>query len=135
MAFAEWKPEYSVGVTELDWQHKKLFALVNEFYESVKERKTKEGIEKIIDGLVQYADYHFSHEESLMRKYRYAGSAAQEVAHKAFTAKVLDFQKRHAEGKLVLTIEVGNFLKDWLTEHILQSDRKYVPTFAAAGLI
>ena len=35
---------------------------------------------------------------------------------------------------MILTLEVMNFLKDWLTGHILGVDKKYAPFFAAKGL-
>jgi hemerythrin len=63
----------------------------------------------------------------------YATLAAQKTAHAAFTQKVNDVVKRLNDGKLVLSVEITAFLKNWLTEHILQSDGKYADCLVTGG--
>jgi len=126
MPVVTWDEKYSVKVPEIDAQHKRLFDMINAFYEAVAARQTDEGMRKIIFGLVQYTEFHFQYEERLMERFRYPGLDAQRAAHGAFVQKITGFQARFAEGKLLLSVEVTNFLKSWLVEHILASDMKYV---------
>jgi hemerythrin-like metal-binding protein len=134
VAYVEWTDQYSVGVRELDAQHQKLFGLINEFYECVKDGKLAAGTAKVIHGLAEYAVFHFGFEEKLMRRCSYAGREAQEAAHKAFADTVADYKQRFESGKLVLTVEVSSFLKRWLTEHILESDKLYAQAMSSAGI-
>ena len=134
MAFVDWNEKYSVGIKDIDTQHKRLFDLINEFYDSVKEGKVAAGTAKVIEGLLAYTVFHFGFEERLMEKHKYAGLGAQKVAHKAFTDKVADYKDRVSTGKLLMTLEVTNYLKTWLTEHIMKSDMQYVPVLGAAGV-
>jgi hemerythrin-like metal-binding protein len=126
MSVVTWEEKYSVKVPEIDAQHKRLFDMINAFYEAIADKQAHEGMKKIIHGLIQYTEFHIQYEERLMERYRYAGLDDQRAAHRAFVQKVTGFQNRFSEGKLLLTVEVTNFLKNWLVEHILASDMKYV---------
>jgi len=130
MAFVEWKDEYSVRVTQMDDEHKKLFTLIGDLHEAVKDGKTNEGIARAIKGLLDYTASHFGHEEELMKKAGYKGLAAQQAAHRAFTDKVKEYDARLQAGKLVLLFDVGNFTRTWLTEHIKAMDRQYSEVLA-----
>jgi len=39
-----------------------------------------------------------------------------------------------ADNKLGITLEVMNFLKDWLSHHILSVDKKYAPFLNEKGI-
>ena len=134
MAYIEWNEKFSVQVKEMDDQHKKLFDLINGFYDALTAHQAKEGLGRLLDGLLEYTIFHFAHEERLMRRFRYEGQEAQEAAHRAFTQKVADVRTRFTEGKLVLSLEITGFLKSWLTEHIMASDRKYAECFMANAM-
>ena len=125
MAFVEWTDEYSVKVTPMDDEHKRLFALIGDLHEAVKDGKTSEGIARAIKGLLDYTITHFTHEEELMKKAGYKGLAAQQAAHRAFTDKVKEYDAKLQAGKLVLLFDVGSFTRKWLTEHIKLMDKQY----------
>ncbi|MCK7535051.1 MAG: hypothetical protein MZV63_30710 [Marinilabiliales bacterium] len=55
--------------------------------------------------------------------------------HDEFVRRVEEFrQKRWFFPKKKLPLEVGSFLGDWLTKHILDTDRKYRDHFLAHGI-
>ena len=130
MAFVEWKDEFSVGVQEMDEEHKKLFRLINDLHEAVKSGKTNDGIAAAIAGLAEYTATHFAHEESLLKAKGYKGLAAQQAAHRTFVEKVKDYEERVRSGKIVLTFDIGGFTRNWLTEHIKAMDKQYTQTLA-----
>jgi hemerythrin len=133
MAYIEWNDTYSVKIGSLDEQHKRLFEMLNGFYDALNVKGADDTLKTLVAGLLRYTTVHFSHEEALMKKNGYPGLAAQQAAHAAFIRKVGDVQKRHAEGKLVLSVEITGFLKTWLSEHILGSDSKYMDCLTRAG--
>ena len=59
---------------------------------------------------------------------------AHKAKHSAFVEKVYDFKEEYEAGKLSLTLDVMNFLKDWLKGHIQGEDKKYGPFFNEKGL-
>ncbi len=134
MGIIKWEDKMSVKVKEIDEQHKKLVNMINELHEAMLERKSKEALGKIIDGLIEYTDIHFKTEEKYFDKFGYPEADAHKKEHQDFVKKVVDFKKGYDEGKLLLSLDVMNFLKDWLVNHIMGSDQKYSDFFNQHGL-
>jgi len=134
MELFPWKDEYSVEVAEIDEEHKKLVDLTNQLYSAMKQGKSKDVIDKILRGLADYTVEHFSDEEGLMKKAGYAGLEEHQKVHQEFVAKVETFIKDFESGKLLLSIEILSFLRDWLIQHIMGTDRKYIETMHEHGI-
>ncbi len=131
MPFIEWSDRLVTGVREADEQHKKLVNLINELYDAMKAGKGKEVIDKALNELVSYANYHFNTEETLMSKYGFPELSAHKKEHENFKAKVKEFLDKKAKGEATLTMEVMTFLKDWLVKHVMGTDKKYGPFLQA----
>lgn len=134
MAFFEWNDKYSVGVRELDSQHKQLIAILSELYDAMQSGKANDVMGQIINKLVNYTKTHFSTEERYMSQHGYPDLAAQQKEHAAFTDKVLKFKSDFDSGRLSMSVSVTSFVKDWLVNHISVSDKKYAPFFASKGI-
>ena len=134
MALFEWKQSYSVNIKEADNQHKGLIASLNQLYEAMKNNETHEVIAGILKNLSAYVGVHFSYEENLMKRYNYPGYLDHKKEHETFTAKVGEFIEKHRQGHVMVSLEVMNFLKDWLKNHILGSDKKYGPFLNQKGI-
>ena len=125
MELFQWSEKYSVGNFLIDGQHKRLVSMINQLHESMRDGKGKETLQKILDDLVRYTKEHFLTEEAMMKKANYPGYAAHKAEHDKLTEKAVDLQKAYADGKAPLTMDVLNFLKNWLTNHIEGTDKKY----------
>ncbi len=134
MDFFTWKDEMSVNVKEIDAQHKKLVSMINELHKAMKEGKSKMVLRDIIKGLVEYTKVHFGTEEKYFDKFGYPESQEHIKEHNDFVKKVQEFQKEFEEGKSLVSIEIMNFLKDWLYHHIMGTDKKYSKFFNERGL-
>ena len=118
MAFLEWNESYEVGIKDIDFQHKKLFELVNKLHNSLNNGYSRREIEVIINALSSYFDYHFTEEESFLKRINYPDMAnyyqsAAELNDKLQTLKA-QFTKSRAGSPLMFL----SFLKNWLGEHI-----------------
>lgn len=134
MAFFDWKDDYSVGITKIDEQHKKLVGFLNELYDAMKAGKGKDTLDKVLVGLVEYTKTHFATEESLMRLHKYPDYDAHKEKHDKLTAYVLDLKTKFDAGQISNPIQITNFLKDWLGKHILGTDKMYGPFFNGKGV-
>jgi hemerythrin-like metal-binding protein len=122
----KWTSKYSVQSELIDKQHKKLCDMINELYDAFVNARAKEKSEKILKDMAEYAVYHFSTEEDLFERYNYSLTEEHKQEHQAFVAKVQEFLNKYQKGDVMLSYEIMNFLKDWLLNHILVSDHKYI---------
>jgi hemerythrin len=134
MALITWNNSYSVNIQNIDNQHKKLVELVNLLHASMKEGKGKDVLDQIFVELANYTVFHFGFEEKLFAQYGYPDAGTHKRQHNDLKEQVNELQKKQKEGN-VLTIEVMNFLKQWLTEHIQGSDKKYTTFLNSKGII
>lgn len=129
-----WSEDLSVGITSIDEQHKKLVNMINALNDAMTKGQARDVLKKIFDGLLVYADKHFGYEEKLFATHAYASEAAHRKEHDALRARVTDLKKRMDEGDYMLGAEVMAFLKQWLTSHILKSDKAYTSFLQGKGV-
>jgi hemerythrin len=122
-----WKEEYSVGIGELDDQHKSLFDLLDKLSVAI-EQEDKLSLGYIVTSLELYVVFHFTSEEHLLAKHGYAGLEKQEKEHTVFREKVAKYKAEMSSGdKIQLAGEIRKYLFDWLVNHIIDLDKKYAP--------
>jgi hemerythrin-like metal-binding protein len=134
MPLINWTENLSTKIPSIDKQHKKLIELLNRLHDAMREGRGKEVLGTTLDELISYTKTHFTYEEELMKKANYPDLANHKKEHEQLVAKVLDLQKKYNSGSVTMTIETLNFLKDWLNNHILVSDKKYGPVLSASGI-
>ena len=130
----EWGQRYMLGINSIDQQHKRLVDLINELHYNFGTKVNKTVMHKVITELVEYTQYHFGYEEQIFDKIGYSDSANHIDQHRKFVETVSDFYKKFETEKDVLSMEIVDFLKNWLVSHILGSDRKYVSKLKEKGI-
>ena len=126
MPFVQWSPEFSIGIEEIDAEHKKLLEILNQFHDAVEAGLGKDALSKVLDELILYVGYHFSHEEELFFGANYPGAERHRLLHRALTTTVTEIYDDFKKGGVdIMPLQVLNFLKNWLYEHILGSDRAF----------
>lgn len=122
--FIEWSDTLSVGVKEIDDQHKGLINMINELNKAIQGGWGKEARKTVIDKLVEYTRVHFTTEESVMGISGYPDVEAHKKQHENLIAKVSDYIKKYEQDPNTSSYDLLYFLKGWLTEHIIKSDKK-----------
>jgi hemerythrin len=134
MAIITWTDLYSVGIERFYQQHQKLFAIVNELHAAMSSGRGQMELKNILDQLIDYTQTHFAAEEKLMREYHYPDLEKHCQRHKELTQQVLDFKTKYDSGKISLSIQLTQFLKDWLANHILGEDKQYSLFFQSLNI-
>ena len=135
MALINWSDSLSVNVKEIDLQHRKLIDMINELNEAMRIGKGKDSLGQILKGLISYTATHFRQEERYFDKYGYPDTVNHKKEHVAFVKKVTEFKDGFEKNNLAVTMEVMNFLSDWLKNHIKGTDKKYSKFFNEKGLV
>lgn len=134
--FVEWTADLSVGIEEIDEQHKILVGLINRLFDQTVVHQTADPavMDEILHELVEYTVIHFAVEESLFRIFHYPGTEAHTQHHDDLKVQVLEIQQKIKRGEASVNTELLMFLKKWLTNHILQEDKLYGPFFINQGV-
>lgn len=134
MALVTWKEIYAVNITDVDNQHKHLVSLINSLHDAMTVGKGKDVLGGILNEVVEYTLYHFSTEEKYFDQYNYPESELHKKQHKDLVAEVAALQNKYNAGEKVLTLDVMNFLRDWLHDHIVGSDKLFGPYLIDKGV-
>lgn len=127
MAEFQWKESMSVGIQEIDAEHKALIDMLNDLFTSLKVGKGQDMAGETVKNMAKYAVKHFHTEEEYFKKFSYPDTKAHIAEHKAFVSEVEDLLDRADCGSCMYSLEIANYLKDWLVKHIMGSDLKYAP--------
>ena len=135
MPLMEWGPKLSVGISQFDGEHQRLVGMVNDLFDAVNAGKGKDRLGPILDGLINYTVTHFQHEEREMQQHAFPGFAKHKEEHDALTKQVSEVQRKFASGATAaLSVEVMNFLKNWLITHIMGTDKGYTACLQSKGV-
>jgi hemerythrin len=124
MAFITWTVAISVN-DEIDTQHKKLFDILSELHASVTAGSERSTLARIFNELIDYTINHFQTEERYFADLAYPDAQAHKREHDELTEQVVRLQGQFAEGDLVISFELLDFLYDWLMKHTSDSDVRF----------
>jgi len=128
-----WKKSWDFGIPSIDAEHINILKAINALEEFLGENRIRLDIQKLIRALKEFTQVHFPHEESLMQKVDFDQYEQHRKEHEKFLKKLLTFESQVSQETLLKGACQGfmAYLEEWLTYHILGSDRKYVELFKA----
>jgi hemerythrin len=129
-----WSDEFSVGIQEIDEQHKCLVELINKLYTGLAAKDNTVAVEQVLDELVNYTRVHFAVEECLMRLFAYPDYDAHKQTHDNLVERVGQFQSQYKSGDHKVGMDLLLFLKEWLLHHISKVDKHYAPHLTKQGV-
>jgi hemerythrin len=135
MAFIDWTDKYTVGIKEIDAQHQRLVSMINTLHDAMKGGKGKDVVQPILNDLLAYTKTHFAHEEELFKQHGYPSRDGHEKIHKSLAQQVVDLRGKVDGGSKILAVELMDFMKTWLTSHIMSEDKKYAPFLNSKGVV
>ena len=127
----EWTEDLSVGIPELDYQHKGLLTIINKLVDHRNSSIYSEAVSSIFSGLTNYIKQHFSLEEEMMEKHGFSGLGEHRKQHIRFLREMVSMMAKPDH----LTVEdLLNFLLKWFESHVRHDDQDYGRFFAEKGV-
>lgn len=123
--FIAWNSSYEVGIYSVDAQHKHLVDLTNRLYRACtgeKQDLAKE-FQTVMKELVDYVMFHFKDEERIMQEVDYPNFKEHKQKHEQFIKEILSAVSEYTEGQKFVPDNFAFFLRDWLFNHILMTDK------------
>lgn len=131
--FFKWSNEYSVNIKAIDDQHRELVNILNRLFVAVSKREGNEIIAEILDALTNYTKTHFALEEKMLRQANYDKLEEHMEEHRKLLEHFEQLCKKYMTEEKPVYFELLSFLKRWLKEHILSSDKEYSAALHQAG--
>ncbi len=121
----QWTQDLSVGVEEIDTQHKELFNMINNLDAAMKQGKAREEVIRLLEFLDEYIVTHFHMEEKYMTDHGYPDYSVHKTKHHWFIKEFSDIKKKlETDGPSAAVIVLSNnLLISWFSNHIRTIDR------------
>ena len=131
----KWDNKYSVNVSMIDDEHKKLIDIINKATHVQRDNNKSPGeISEILIEITKYARKHFRTEETHMINCNYYDYKSHKDEHNRFSEIIPDYWQELSDNNFKVIDTILEHLKLWLTNHIQCTDKKYVDCFNKNGL-
>lgn len=134
MAGIIWGDHYKIGFKASDDQHQELVRMIGDLSNAIKANQDKSMLDKLLSDLINYTANHFSMEERMMQTHAYPEKSAHTKEHEDLKSTVIDLQKKCKDGKTTVSLQTIHFLNDWLTNHILKTDKRLAVFLNSKGI-
>lgn len=129
MASIKWTRRMSVGVPELDHDHKGLLAVINELEVHTTNDVEEEVVRRSLNWLLRYAQTHFAREQAVMRSCNFPMLSEHIDEHRDFVNRMQETIASFDESQVGPVDETRDvlitYLENWWRHHILAKDMKY----------
>ena len=129
-----WSEKYNVGIDFADVQHKQLVEIINRLHQALVDGKGRLVIGRTLDELIRCTKAHFAVEEQVLQSCGYPDFLAHHSEHECLSYTVLEFYQKIMSNEGGMTAGSVSFLKDWMTEEIMDADMKYTPFLKGKGM-
>ncbi len=130
----KWNDKYSVGISVIDDEHKGFIDIINKIIAAKKHNDKPEEVREVLYEMIKYALNHFATEETYMIKFNFPGYQLHRNEHLDFADKAVANINKVINGDYQVANEILEYLKQWVLNHIQETDRKYIDRFNENGL-
>ncbi len=123
-----WTKDLSVGVVEIDDQHRELFGRINRLLKAIDENAAADEIRTLFKFLETYVVKHFGDEQRYMDQYEmygYSDAARHKSEHASFISSIGEFRAdlEAAPPSQQFVTEFAKWMINWYIMHIQHIDK------------
>ena len=124
MSLLDWKSEFSVGIESVDFEHRKMIAMINELYDELMQHRDADSIEQFLGDIHAAISAHFALEERMMREAGYVEFEAHKDDHEELLDQIRGMMEEfHADPNNGFAL-LGASLADWFQVHFASYDAR-----------
>ncbi len=123
MRHFQWTRENEVFLSQIDAEHRDLFRIADGFQNAIAGKAPLSDITAQLNGLLEHAEEHFSHEEWLMQSVKYPSYAWHKQQHDTARRRLRLFAPLIQSGDPEAAALFLEFLEGWLQDHTSLTDR------------
>ena len=124
MSLIEWKQEFNIGVAEVDHEHRKLIALINELHDVIQVSGRRDQVLDSLGEIFAQISSHFALEEKMMRESHYRALAEHKEDHETLLDELRDIMDAVEDDGSYDESRLADDLERWFTEHFKTHDAK-----------
>ena len=121
----KWSKSISVGIEEIDQQHRDLFSIINDLIHIYKQPGHRNEILRILHAMMKYTERHFSTEDEFMTLYEFPKYLDHRKEHTDYLSKINVFLDGYEKGQDDLPKDMLMFLTTWWRDHTSGSDMDF----------
>ena len=121
----QWNDKYSVGISIIDEEHKKLIDIINLAIVSKEQNYNSENTKEVLNEMVECKYKQFTIEDTGMLKFNFPEYQLHRNELLNFMDSTIESYKDLAMDNYYLINETLEFLKKWFVNHIQETDKKY----------
>jgi len=134
--FIIWNPKWATGISKIDEQHKHLVEVINKAHTINELKKDGKELKTLLNEVTELARIHFSTEEEYFDETEYPETEMHKEKHAELLQRVIVISNKFDKdgNPRQITEELLHFLRDWLDNHLVKVDHKYIPWLTEHGV-
>lgn len=124
VALIEWKDSYSVGVADVDYEHREMIDLINDLHERLSRQAGDLDTAAFLGKIFQTISSHFALEERFMQEKGYDQFSQHKTAHEQLLDEIREIMDNYEAAPDDSSTELSRRLDRWFTEHFKTHDAR-----------
>lgn len=124
MSLIEWKDEFSVGVAEVDHEHRELIGLINSLHDVIQTNADADQVLETLGEIYAQISAHFALEEKMMRASRYPAYGDHKEDHEVLLDELRDIMDEVEDDGSYDERRLADDLQRWFSLHFRTHDAK-----------
>jgi hemerythrin-like metal-binding protein len=119
-----WQDNFSVGVAEVDHEHRELIGLINTLHSKLGGERSGDQVEAFLGEIHADVAAHFALEERVMRERHYDALLEHKADHERLLDQLRDMMDAQAGGAVLDDARFGSELAEWFSGHFRTHDAR-----------
>lgn len=124
MALIEWKDSYSVGIADVDYEHREMIKLINELHDRLLTKPEEFDTSAFLGEIFRAISAHFALEERFMQNQRYDQLHQHKASHEQLLDEIRDIMDGYEADPEGSSKELSRQLDLWFIGHCKTHDAR-----------